>query len=153
MKGCATCECGTTHFIHACPTFRFTLGQFSLGWAWDIYLNTPVTDINMDASSKLIRSFLAPRASLMGGRTICALPLLIQIYLVQLAQGMNARAIHMAFPSCNLSNIVHFAQDFIKFCPLYCIKHLQPEGCCFPRSPSHSYSGSWCIIAPTRQFL
>ena len=24
MKGCATFECGTTHFMHACPTFYFT---------------------------------------------------------------------------------------------------------------------------------
>ena len=37
MKGCATFECGTTHFRHARPTFGFTLGHFTLGWVWDIY--------------------------------------------------------------------------------------------------------------------
>ena len=31
MKGCATCECGTTHFIHARLTFSFTSGHFTLG--------------------------------------------------------------------------------------------------------------------------
>ena len=40
MKGCTTFECGTTHFIHARPTFCFTYGHFTFGWAWDIYPNT-----------------------------------------------------------------------------------------------------------------
>ena len=31
MKGCDTCECGTTHFIHVHPTFSFTSRHFTLG--------------------------------------------------------------------------------------------------------------------------